>query len=171
MRSYVSYFVHLYTSQLLLSRCITLKQFYCELKGTGEIMRMCRLVKTCIRGDCVISEISCASLFIDSANHKHHFRTFDAAFYPQNKTYTVSKRMPDCKSNKFGMQEEGFRKYLTEKNAWIQRLIRSFIWTSILTLWIRETPKRVLWQTVKTKMKCSIVLHFIRVCTACRTVD
>ena len=28
-----------------------------------------------------------------------------------------------------------------------------------------ETPKRVLWQTVKTQMKCSITLHFIRVCT------
>ena len=28
---------------------------------------------------------------------------------------------------------------------------------------IRETPKRVLQQTVKTQMKCSIILHFIRV--------
>ena len=36
-----------------------------------------------------------------------------------------------------------------------------------LTLCIRETPKRVLLQTVKTQMKCSKMLHFIRVCTVC----
>ena len=35
----------------------------------------------------------------------------------------------------------------------------------LLALCILETPKRVLWQTVKTQMKCSIMLHFIRVCT------
>ena len=31
----------------------------------------------------------------------------------------------------------------------------------------QETPKRVLWQTVKTQMKCRIMWHFIRVCTVC----
>ena len=36
-----------------------------------------------------------------------------------------------------------------------------------LTLCILETPKRVLWQAVKTQMKCSIMLHFIRVFTVC----
>ena len=39
---------------------------------------------------------------------------------------------------------------------------------STLTLCIRETHKRVLLQTVKTKMKCSIMLHFIRVYTVCK---
>ena len=35
-------------------------------------------------------------------------------------------------------------------------------------LFIHETPiKWVLWQTLKTHMKCSIMLHFIRVCTVC----
>ena len=29
-----------------------------------------------------------------------------------------------------------------------------------LTLSIRETPQRVVWQTVKTQMKCSIMLHY-----------
>ena len=33
---------------------------------------------------------------------------------------------------------------------------------SISTLCIQETPKQVLWQTVKTHMKCSIMQHFIR---------
>ena len=37
-----------------------------------------------------------------------------------------------------------------------------------LTLCILETPKQVFWQTVKTLMKCSIMLHFIRVCTVCK---
>ena len=37
--------------------------------------------------------------------------------------------------------------------------------TKTLTLCIRETPKRVLFQTVNTQMKCSIMLHFIRVNT------
>ena len=37
-----------------------------------------------------------------------------------------------------------------------------------LTLCIRETPKRVLLQTVKTHMKCSIMLYFIRVYTVCK---
>ena len=32
---------------------------------------------------------------------------------------------------------------------------------------ILETSKWVLWQTVKTQMKCSIMLHFTRVCTVC----
>ena len=35
----------------------------------------------------------------------------------------------------------------------------------LLTLCIRETPNQVLLQTVKTQMKCSIMLHFIRVYT------
>ena len=35
----------------------------------------------------------------------------------------------------------------------------------ILTLKILENPKWGLWQIVKTQMKCSIMLHFIRVCT------
>ena len=39
------------------------------------------------------------------------------------------------------------------------------ILASILNPCIRETPKRVLLQTVKTQMKCSIMLHFIRVYT------
>ena len=29
------------------------------------------------------------------------------------------------------------------------------------------TPKQVLWQTVKTQMKCRIIPHFIRVYTVC----
>ena len=35
------------------------------------------------------------------------------------------------------------------------------------TLCIQEAPKRVIFQTVKTQMKCSIMLHFIRVYTVC----
>ena len=38
----------------------------------------------------------------------------------------------------------------------------------ILTLCIWETPKRVLLQTVMTQMKCSIMLHFIRVYAVCK---
>ena len=34
-------------------------------------------------------------------------------------------------------------------------------------LCIRETPKYLLQQTVKTLMKCSIMLHFIMVCAVC----
>ena len=37
----------------------------------------------------------------------------------------------------------------------------------ILTIRITETPKRVLWQTVKIQMKCRIMRLFIRVCTVC----
>ena len=37
-----------------------------------------------------------------------------------------------------------------------------------LTLRIRETSKQVLLQNVKTRMKCSIMLHFIRVYTVCK---
>ena len=37
-----------------------------------------------------------------------------------------------------------------------------------LTVCTRETPKQVLLQAVKTKMKCSIMLHFIRVYTICK---
>ena len=36
-----------------------------------------------------------------------------------------------------------------------------------LTLCILVTPKCVLWQTVKTQMKCCIMQHFIRVYTVC----
>ena len=35
-------------------------------------------------------------------------------------------------------------------------------------LYIRETPKRVLLQTVKTQMKCRIMRHFIRVYPVCK---
>ena len=37
-----------------------------------------------------------------------------------------------------------------------------------VTLCIRETPKQVLLQTVKTRMKCHILQHFIRVYTVCQ---
>ena len=36
-----------------------------------------------------------------------------------------------------------------------------------LTLCMLEPPKRILWQTVKTQMKCSIMLHFIGINTFC----
>ena len=39
---------------------------------------------------------------------------------------------------------------------------------SSLPLCIRETPKQVLLQKVKTQMKCSIMLHFISVYTICK---
>ena len=38
----------------------------------------------------------------------------------------------------------------------------------VLTLCIQETPKLVLFQLVKTQMKCSIMLHFIRVYSVCK---
>ena len=38
----------------------------------------------------------------------------------------------------------------------------------MLTLFIWETTKRVLLQSVKTHMKCSIMLHIIRVYTVCK---
>ena len=37
-----------------------------------------------------------------------------------------------------------------------------------LSLCIQKTPKRVALQTAKTQMKCSIMLHFIRVYTVCK---
>ena len=37
-----------------------------------------------------------------------------------------------------------------------------------LSLCRLETPKRVLWQTAKTQMKCHIMWHFIRVCNVCK---
>ena len=40
--------------------------------------------------------------------------------------------------------------------------------TAKLTLCIWETSKRVLLQTVKTQMKCSIMLHFIWFYTVCK---
>ena len=36
-----------------------------------------------------------------------------------------------------------------------------------ITLRNLETPKWIVWQPVKTKMKCSIMLHFMWVCTVC----
>ena len=38
-----------------------------------------------------------------------------------------------------------------------------------LTICTQGPTKRVLLQTVKTQMKCSIMLHLIRVCTVCKT--
>ena len=38
---------------------------------------------------------------------------------------------------------------------------------NLLTLCVLKTLKLVLWQTVKTQMKCHIMWHFIRVCTVC----
>ena len=36
-----------------------------------------------------------------------------------------------------------------------------------LTFFILDTGKHILWQTVKTQMKCHIRQHFIRVCIVC----
>ena len=38
----------------------------------------------------------------------------------------------------------------------------------VLTFCLRQTCKLVLWQTVKTQVKCSIMLHFIRIYTVCK---
>ena len=35
----------------------------------------------------------------------------------------------------------------------------------LLTLCELDTPKRILWQTLYTQMKCRIMRHFIKVCT------
>ena len=35
------------------------------------------------------------------------------------------------------------------------------------TIFILDTSKQVLWQTVKTQLNCHIRWHFIRVCTVC----
>ena len=45
--------------------------------------------------------------------------------------------------------------------------IKTFLFF-ILSLCIREILKPILLQSVKTKMKCSIMLHFIRVYTICK---
>ena len=45
-------------------------------------------------------------------------------------------------------------------------MMAAFLSTSS-THWRPETSKRILWQTVKTQMKCRIRRHFIRVCTVC----
>ena len=42
------------------------------------------------------------------------------------------------------------------------------IFFECLTFCIQETHKRLLIQTVKTQMKCCIMLHFIRVYTVCK---
>ena len=36
-----------------------------------------------------------------------------------------------------------------------------------ITFFILETCKKILWQTVKTHMKCCIRQHFVRICTVC----
>ena len=36
-----------------------------------------------------------------------------------------------------------------------------------ITLFIQDTGKQVIWQTVKNQMKCRIRRYFIRVCTVC----
>ena len=38
---------------------------------------------------------------------------------------------------------------------------------SALYAFILDTAKQVLWQTMKTKVKCCVTWHFIRVCTVC----
>ena len=50
----------------------------------------------------------------------------------------------------------GFESITTKQANWL------------ITLCIRETPKRVLLHTVKTQMKCSIMMHFIGVYTVCK---
>ena len=42
------------------------------------------------------------------------------------------------------------------------------VYKCVLNLWRLESPKRVLWQTVKTQMKCCTMRHLTRVCTVCK---
>ena len=70
----------------------------------------------------------------------------------KNKTFTA---MPKC-SVEASLGESGL--YLFEHDEQ----------NKCLTFCIGETPKRVLSQTVKTKMKFSIMLHFIWVYTVCK---
>ena len=46
---------------------------------------------------------------------------------------------------------------------WVNKGLHISYFTLTLCIW--ETPKEVLLQTVKTQMKCSIMLHFIRLDT------
>ena len=68
--------------------------------------------------------------------------------------YTIDQYM--LVSNRYGrihQKDSGEQKHMLEGS---------------LTLCIREAPKWVLLQTVKTEMKCSIMLHLIRVYTVCK---
>ena len=44
----------------------------------------------------------------------------------------------------------------------------NYMYYILLTLCIPETLKPIILQTVKTQMKCSIMLHFFRVYTVCK---
>ena len=78
-----------------------------------------------------------------------------------------------CKSTRLGFSsiQKGYElmlhklahKTLNVPDKGTYRLIKHF-----LTLCIPENSKRVLLQTAKTQMKCSIILHFIRVFTVCK---
>ena len=64
-------------------------------------------------------------------------------------------------SRYWGMLQKYF--CMSEEESWYQ--IQSKF--SVLTFCILASTKWVIWQTVQTQMKCSIMLHFIRVCTVC----
>ena len=66
----------------------------------------------------------------------------------------LQHRKPDTVLN------AGFERYLCLKLNlhWYQKQFN-------FTLFTLDTCKQVLWQTVKTQMKCSIRQHFIRACT------
>ena len=59
--------------------------------------------------------------------------------------------------------------YTPHRQCYKKTHVHAHNWAAImgLTCCKLETLLQVLWQAVKTLMKCSIVLHFIRVCAVC----
>ena len=55
----------------------------------------------------------------------------------------------------------------TSSHMYLCEVFVNFNQFTLLTHCIQKTLKQVLWQTVKTQMKCTTMLHFIRVCTVC----
>ena len=78
--------------------------------------------------------------------------TFDAVYISDAFKNRCSQLLPDW--------------VISHEQHWKTKLCAFDNWhTCTITLPSQETPKRVLLQTAKTQMKCSIMLHFIRVYT------
>ena len=73
-----------------------------------------------------------------------------------------------CSSGLESEEKMDIQKYIEAKLAYHNPCHARFINMLSLALCIRETPNQVLLQTVKTQMKCRVMLHFIRVYTVCK---
>ena len=139
----------------------------CEKENNGNLDLLCENKKTFEQKNVnIFLSINCNIYFGCSKEPSHWDGSFE---YPKHMSWLRNKKL----IFNFALLSRGLAGFALIEKCSMKIHVVPFCshWKALvypLTLCIQEAPKQVLVQIVKTQMKCSIMLHFIRVYTVCK---